>query len=131
MRLHAQFDAVRQPKPWLYRTVHNLAVNRLRSRKKIVPLDFEVEGAEPIQIVDGRPKPDESLERAEALEQTRLCLEAIGERERELIRMKFEEGLSYKEMSRRTGLSESNVGYLLHHALKQLAAGLENSAVTL
>src|SRR3989442_15479254 len=38
MRLHAQFDDVREPKRWLYRTVHNLALNHLRDGSKIVPL---------------------------------------------------------------------------------------------
>ena len=28
MRLHAQFDQVREPRKWLYRTVHNLALNQ-------------------------------------------------------------------------------------------------------
>src|SRR5215207_10543482 len=38
MKLHAQFDEVRQPRRWLYRTVHNLALNHRRKTDKIVPL---------------------------------------------------------------------------------------------
>src|SRR5512143_1900533 len=38
MRLHAQFDEVREPRRWLYRTVHNLALNHRRQAGKIVPL---------------------------------------------------------------------------------------------
>src|SRR5512143_1093980 len=38
MRLHAQFDEVRQPRRWLYRTVHNLTLNYRRQAGKIVPL---------------------------------------------------------------------------------------------
>lgn len=30
MKLHAQFDEVREPRRWLYRTVHNLALNYRR-----------------------------------------------------------------------------------------------------
>ncbi|MSU22121.1 MAG: RNA polymerase sigma factor, partial [Pedosphaera sp.] len=30
MRLHAQFEKVREPRRWLYRTVHNLALNHRR-----------------------------------------------------------------------------------------------------
>ena len=36
MRLHAQFDEVREPRRWLYRTVHNLALNHRRQAGKIV-----------------------------------------------------------------------------------------------
>lgn len=38
VHLHADFDTVRQPRPWLYRTVHNLAANHHRKHRKIVPL---------------------------------------------------------------------------------------------
>src|SRR4051812_12493472 len=39
MRLHEQFEQVREPRRWLYRTVHNLALNQQRDSSKIVPLD--------------------------------------------------------------------------------------------
>jgi len=45
MRLHARFREVRQPRLWLYRTVHNLAMNHHRAAKKIVAIDFEGDGA--------------------------------------------------------------------------------------
>src|ERR1051326_4652989 len=43
MRLHAQFDDVREPKKWLYRTVHNLALNQRRDAGKIVELNLKGE----------------------------------------------------------------------------------------
>ncbi len=128
MRLHAQFNQVERPRPWLYRTVHNLALNHRRANQKIVPLEFE-EGA--AGAVDDQPMPGERIERLEAIEQTRLCLESLAKRERELVQMKFEQGLSYKEMSEKTGLSVSNVGYILHHALKAMALRLQEKGVQL
>src|SRR6516164_9303245 len=41
MRLHANFHQVREPRRWLYRTVHNLALNQQRQAGKIVPLHSE------------------------------------------------------------------------------------------
>ena len=38
MKLHAQFDTVREPRRWLYRTVHNLAVNVHRQAARTTPL---------------------------------------------------------------------------------------------
>ena len=127
MRLHSEFDTVRQPQAWLYRTVHNLALNHLRAGRKIVPL-LAGESDSP-ELCDAQPLPDECLERMEAIGQTRLSLDVLDARSRELIRLKFEEGLSYKEISERTGLSMSNVGYLLHHALKDLAGALKKAGV--
>ncbi len=40
MRLHAQFNEVREPRRWLYRTVHNLALNHRRQAGKIVSLNL-------------------------------------------------------------------------------------------
>ena len=59
----------------------------------------------------------------------RLSLGALDERSRELVRLKFDDELSYKEMSTRTGLTVSNIGYLLHHALKSIEAELAKSGV--
>ncbi len=127
MKLHADFDQVRQPKAWLYRTVHNLALNHLRAGRKIVPINWEE--SERTEPADTHPLPDEYLAKMEAIGQTRLSLEVLDSRSRELIRLKFEEGLSYKEISDRTKLSISNIGYLLHHALKDLAAALKKAGV--
>ena len=40
--------------------------------------------------------------------------------QREVIRLKFQNDLSYKEIAEVTGLSATNVGFLLHVALKKL-----------
>jgi RNA polymerase sigma-70 factor (ECF subfamily) len=40
------------------------------------------------------------------------------------LQLKFNDDLSYKEISARTGLTVGHVGYLLHHALKAMAAEL-------
>ena len=39
MKLHAQFEPVEKPRQWLYRTVHNLALNQRRAAGKTVSLD--------------------------------------------------------------------------------------------
>src|SRR5436190_18703041 len=35
MKLHMQFSEIRQPQPWLYRTVHNLVVNHQRRTNRL------------------------------------------------------------------------------------------------
>ena len=131
MRLHAQRDTVEQPRAWLFRTAHNLALNHCRSAKKIVPLEFDTESPDSDPSIREELKPDEHAQRMEDIQMTRDCLETLKDPHRELIRLKFEEGLSYKEISKRTGLSTGNVGYLLHHALKNLAGQLANKGVRL
>ena len=130
MRLHTQFDEVREPKRWLYRTVHNLALNQLRDANKIVPLNpANEETASFGDSADPQPLPDERILRLEGIGLVRLSLETLDKRSRELVRLKFTEELSYKEISARTGLSMSNVGYILHHALKAIAEELAKNGV--
>jgi len=131
MRLHTQFDEVREPRRWLYRTVHNLAVNHLRDANKIVPLDSgkEADGVAGIDNSDPQPLPDEQIVRLEGIGLVRLSLEILDPRSRELIHLKFNEELSYKEISARTGLSIGNVGYILHHALKAIADELAKNGI--
>jgi RNA polymerase sigma factor (sigma-70 family) len=131
MRLHAQFNDVREPRRWLYRTVHNLALNHRRQAGKIVSLnppggDSSLTAND---TADPQPLPDEQIARWEGIGLVRLSLESLDDRSREVVRLKFNEELSYKEISARTGLNIGHVGYLLHHALKAIADELARNGV--
>ncbi|HEV2694805.1 MAG TPA: sigma-70 family RNA polymerase sigma factor [Verrucomicrobiae bacterium] len=132
MKLHAQFEQVEKPRPWLYRTVHNLALNQRRAAGKTVslepPSDSENSSAlaEP---VDSALPPDEQMLRVEGIGLVRISLAALDERSRELVRLKFTDDLSYKDIAKRTGLTVGNVGFILHHALKTIATELAKTGV--
>src|SRR5271155_321334 len=72
MKLQAQFKEVREPKRWLYRTVHNLALNHQRQSRKIIPLNPDSRAEE---TADPRPLPDEQIIRSEGIGLVRLTLE--------------------------------------------------------
>jgi RNA polymerase sigma-70 factor (ECF subfamily) len=128
MKLHAQFEEVREPRRWLYRTVHNLVLNHRRQTGRIVSLDFKAD--EPTaDATDPQPLPDEQIARWEGIGLVRLGLKALDERSREIVRLKFTENLSYKEISARTGLKIGHVGYLLHQALKTMADELARNGM--
>jgi RNA polymerase sigma factor (sigma-70 family) len=131
MKLHAQFAQVRDPQRWLYRTVHNRALNHRRHADKIVVFDPPAEPGTPTSVdaTDPQPLPDEQIARWEGIGLVRLSLETLDERSRELIRLKFTENLSYKEIAERTGLKVGHVGYLLHHAIKSVADELAKNGV--
>lgn len=133
MKLHEQFDDVREPRRWLYRAVHNAALNHRRRSCKIISLDLPVAAGANETAADELPDthslPDEEIARWESVGLVRLTLETLDERSRELVRLKFEENLSYKEISARTGLKVGHVGYLLHHALKEMADELAKNGI--
>jgi len=131
MRLHAQFEQVREPRRWLYRTAHNLALNQRRREDRIISLEAPLDegGDSSTETTDPQPLPDEQIARWEGIGLVRLSLETLDERSRELVRLKFHDGLSYKEISAKTGLTTGHVGYLLHHAIKAVAEELAKNGM--
>ena len=130
MRLHSNFAEVREPRRWLYRTAHNLALNQRRAANKIVHLaPTHPEGQGCAEAPDPQPLPDEQIVRLEGIGLVRLSLQSLDERSRELLRLKFHENLSYKEIASRTGLTIGHVGYLLHHAIKTVAGELAKNGI--
>ena len=56
-----------------------------------------------------------------------MSLAALDERSRELVRLKFDEDLSYKEISERTGLSVGHVGRV---RFEELPASLQEQMLS-
>jgi RNA polymerase sigma-70 factor (ECF subfamily) len=65
-----------------------------------------------------------ALERQEAASQVIELLDTLPTNQQEVVRLKFQNSLSYKEISAITGLSVTNVGYLLHTAIQTLRGKL-------
>ena len=130
MKLHVEFKQVQQPQRWLYRTVRNLALNQRRNTGRTVSLNAPGAGQDSAaNCADTSSFPDEQLIRLEGIGLVRLGLETLDERSRELVKLKFNDELSYKEIAARTGLTVSNVGFILHHALKTIAVELAKTGV--
>ena len=131
LRLHHHWESVREPKPWLFQTVHHLAVSHIRKSSRLSQLDATKEGVDASLDPSGNPYqlPDEWIAHQEALGLVRLTLDGMDEQSRQLIRLKFEEEKSYKEISAIMGLTPGHVGYLLHHAMKSMAQELKQAGL--
>lgn len=78
-------------------------------------------------VVLDRPATDSASEAAERQETTSRILELLDRlpvNQQEVVRLKFQAGLSYREISNITGLTVSNVGYLIHTAIGSLRSVL-------
>jgi RNA polymerase sigma-70 factor (ECF subfamily) len=80
---------------------------------------------------DARPTPEENLiQKDEQQHLCRLLMDYINElpsRQRELIHLRFYEGLSYDEIAQHTGLSHRTVYNKIYEALKKLRVDIGNS----
>ena len=120
LKLHVNWPEVEQPRAWLYRSLRNRILNHLRDEKLVIR-DPTILNSVEQQVGDSSL---ETVSRLEAINLVRGLLESLPEEDGELLRMKYFEGLRYREISERTGLSVGNVGYRLHHLLKGLAEKL-------
>ncbi|MFN0127494.1 MAG: RNA polymerase sigma factor [Verrucomicrobiales bacterium] len=131
MKLHIQFNEVRLPQPWLYRTVHNLVVDhQRRGNRMLLAGDKQKDDDAPQdEVADSAPMPDEEIARWEGIGLVRLVMQTLDDRSKEVVRLRFDEDLSYHEIGARMALKVGHVGYLLHHALKSIAVELEKTEV--
>ena len=71
------------------------------------------------------PSPAAEMERREANSEVLQLLGTLSENQQEVVRLKFQNGLSYQEISAVTNLTVSNVGFLIHTAIKSLRQQLQ------
>jgi len=122
MKLHQLWGEVEKPKSWLYKAVRNLSLNHLRKARRETLTD------EASQETAGEVM-DDKIGRLEAVHTMRLLMDDLNEKDKELVRLKFEEDQSYSKISEKLEIGIGNVGYRLHHILKQLADGLRRKGI--
>jgi len=105
---------------WLYRIAQRLIIDERtrRGRAPVAGLDFDE--ADP-----AAPEPTAGLEAEAERQDVRAALERIAPDERELIRLVYYDGLSYKEISALRGLPLGTVKVRLHRARARLRVQLE------
>lgn len=103
-------------KSWLYTVCRNRSIDVLRKENPM--LSSAGEAFE--NLNDAAPDPSLAMEQRERHAEVMSFLDRLPENQREVIRLKFQGDLSYKEISDVTGLSVSNVGFLIHTGIKRL-----------
>jgi RNA polymerase sigma-70 factor (ECF subfamily) len=103
-------------KTWLYTVCRNRALDVLRKEARMVEMDEQ----KLLHVPSEKPSPAQAFDSQEVRQKLDEALERLTPHQREVIVLKFQQGLSYEEISRVTGLSSGNVGFLLHHGLKRL-----------
>lgn len=101
---------------WLFTVCRHRALDVLRKEGRMKR--FEDGQAERVTAVD--PRPGRQLERAETQAAVLRLIDRLPPNQAEVVRLKFQNGFSYKEISRITELSVSNVGFLIHTAVHRL-----------
>ncbi len=129
IRLHGNWDKVKQRgvpiKGWLFRTTHNAAVDYIRkeSRRRLL---------HERQSKETEPYAADCDDRREHEERHALVLEHLNilrPREREVLVLRMQEEMTYREIAEVLNRSEGYVGTLLHTATKKLSQSLRKAGV--
>ena len=107
-------------KLWLYVVVRNQSLKYLRSRKNFIVVD-------PIEFnnnVDDAPTPYQVIDDKEQTsimgKRLREALKLLPERQQLLLKLQYEDKMSYRDISKVTGLTPGNVGFLINRSMKVL-----------
>ena len=101
---------------WLFTVCRNRTLDVLRKEGRMKR--FEAGQVE--RLTAPEPRPGRTLERAEQYAAVLQLIGRLPRNQQEVVRLKFQNGFSYQEISRITSLSVGNVGFILHTALKAL-----------
>jgi RNA polymerase sigma factor (sigma-70 family) len=93
---------------WLFTVCRNLAFDTRKREARMTPLENAEIGV------------DSNLEKREAVGEIFRMVESLPKNQREVVYLKFQCDLSYKEISEVTKLSVGNVGLLIHTALRAI-----------
>lgn len=122
LKLHQIWNEVENPRAWLFRCVRNLALNHLRDHARETLTDEPDAGSH-------ENTPDETTGKMEAIGMVQMLIAELPPEDQALIKLKYNDGLKYNEISKMTGISVGNVGYKLHHLLKGLADALRHAGI--
>lgn len=113
---------------WLHRVAHNESVDWVKREVKRDDLHKRYH-----EQIGEHFFPSESQGGASVLGSTAVVLEealnTLTDRERNIVILKIYEEMSYKEIAEIMGLTESNVGFILHGAIKKLSKYLMKKGV--
>jgi RNA polymerase sigma-70 factor (ECF subfamily) len=101
---------------WLFTVCRNGAFDVLRKENRM--RRFEEGELERAPAAEDRP--GRTLEAAETRASVLRLIDRLPPNQQEVVRLKFQNGFSYKEISRITALSVTNVGFLIHTAVSRL-----------
>ena len=110
---------VKNPQAYGLSLLKNICIDRIR-RREIRKHEFLDVGTP-----DHSPPPERNLDSKDLLKKVQEEIGRLPEKQAEVMKMMFLEDLDYKEISRRTGLSQVHVRVLISTARKTLRQKLQ------
>src|SRR6058998_196872 len=97
---------------WLFKVCRNRALDVQRKESRMKSLSEAEMGLH----ASSDPSPAAQAEQRDTADEVLRLLAQLPKNQQEVVRLKFQNGLSYQEISKVTDLTVSNVGFLMHTA---------------
>ena len=116
---------------WLFTVSRNLAIDARRKERRMHRMNDTETGS--LRLAGGAsgatfaPDPADAAARGDAVSQVLRYLADLPPVQQEVIRLKFQHGLSYREIGEVLNLTATNVGFLIHTGLKTVRRRLSDS----
>jgi len=110
-------------KAWLFTVCRNRCLDVIRKDKRVEPLD-EIRWQ---RVAGTEAAPDEQAEDDEKIATVMRFMDRLPKNQKEVILLKFQQGMNYTEIHDVTGLTQGNIGFLIHTGLKRLREWLPDS----
>ena len=117
---------IQHMRAYLFRLALNLALDHRRAAVRRIDVHAEVEAL--LSGTDDAPGPDRIVDSLVTLRRVRDAAEALGEPTRTIFRLNRFEGLTYKAIAARLGVSTTTVENHMRRALDRLAEARDAGA---
>src|SRR6185312_9480790 len=111
-------------KPWVYEIAKNACIDAFRRSKRAEEISFDAEeglgGSDYGRLVSSTPAPDAAVDTRQSLDHLRGAFGGLSETHHDILVMRELEGLSYREIGRRLGMSRPSVESTLFRARRRL-----------
>lgn len=108
-------------KQWLYTVCRHRCIDQLRKEGRTMPTDGHILDE---SLSGDQTGVDDALQARDRDEVLQAQLDRLPPRDQEVLRLKFQDNLSYQAIAEITGLSVSHVGVILHKTLARLRQAL-------
>lgn len=98
---------------WLFSIARNVAIDHLRSRREHVPIDS-------VDLVADETTPEQCESLASDVGRLNRLMRVLPKRDQEILALKYGAEATNRAIADLLGLSESNVGTILHRAVGEL-----------
>src|SRR4051812_7484251 len=111
-------------KPWVYEIAKNACIDQFRRSKRAEEVSYDADegmgAADYGRLTSSDATPDIAMERRQDLDHLRGALGGLSEAHHQILVMREFEGLSYREIGERMGMSRPSVESTLFRARKRL-----------